>query len=38
MGKKIKSLMEELSIKFVNGAEKNNIKEVKKAEEIFCNN
>tara|TARA_B100001248_G_scaffold148148_1_gene111253 strand:+ start:537 stop:3971 length:3435 start_codon:yes stop_codon:yes gene_type:complete len=34
MGKKIKSLMEELSIKFVVGAEKNGIKK-KKAEEIF---
>ena len=34
MGKKIKSLMEELSIKFVAGAEKNGIKK-KKAEEIF---
>ena len=34
MGKKIKSLMEELSIKFVIGAEKNGIKK-KKAEEIF---
>ena len=34
MGKKIKSLMEELSIKFIAGAEKNGIKK-KKAEEIF---
>ena len=34
MGKKIKSLMEELSIKFVVGAENNGIKK-KKAEEIF---
>ena len=34
MGKKIKSLMEELSIKFIDGAEKNGIKK-KKAEEIF---
>ena len=35
MGKKIKSLMEDLAIKFVNGAEKKNIKK-KKAEEIFA--
>ncbi|MBA64528.1 MAG: DNA polymerase III subunit alpha [Candidatus Marinimicrobia bacterium] len=34
MGKKIKSLMEELSIKFVAGSEKNGIKK-KKSEEIF---
>ena len=34
MGKKIKSLMEELSVKFVSGAEKNNIKK-RKAIEIF---
>jgi DNA polymerase-3 subunit alpha len=35
MGKKIKSLMDELSIKFVKGAEKNKIKK-EKAEEIFA--
>ena len=34
MGKKIKSLMEELSVKFLSGAEKKGIKK-KKAEEIF---
>ena len=34
MGKKIKSLMDELAIKFVDGAEKKGIKK-KKAEEIF---
>ena len=34
MGKKIKALMEELSVKFVNGAEGKGIKK-KKAEEIF---
>ncbi len=34
MGKKIKSLMEELSIKFIAGSEKNGIKK-KKSEEIF---
>ena len=34
MGKKIKSLMNDLAIKFVSGAEKKNIKK-KKAEEIF---
>ena len=35
MGKKIKSLMDELAIKFVDGAEKKKIKK-KKAEEIFA--
>jgi len=35
MGKKIKSLMDELAIKFVDGAEKKGIKK-KKAEEIFA--
>jgi DNA polymerase-3 subunit alpha len=35
MGKKIKSLMDELAIKFIDGAEKKNIKK-KKAEEIFA--
>ena len=34
MGKKIKSLMEELSIKFINGAEQKGIRK-KKAQEIF---